>query len=74
MSEEDIALEGIRRMEQFYHRIGMPINMRELGISPSDQQIRDMAESCNKAVGGRIGSAMVLHLDDMINIYNMAKE
>ncbi|MBQ6374142.1 MAG: iron-containing alcohol dehydrogenase [Clostridia bacterium] len=73
MSDEDVAVAGIEAMEAFYHRIGMPINMRELGIAPTDEQIREMAESCMRATGGGIGSAKRLVLDDMIAIYNMAR-
>ena len=70
--DEAIALEGIHQMEEFYHRIGMPINMRELGITPTDEQIIAMAESCERACGGKKGSAKVLYVQDMIEIYRMA--
>ncbi len=71
--EEQIALEGIARMEKFYHRIGMPTNMRELGIEPTDEQIQAMALSCAEAAGGCKGSAKVLYPEDMVNIYRMAR-
>ena len=70
--DEAIALEGIHQMEEFYHRIGMPINMRELGITPTDEQIIAMAESCERACGGKKGSAKVLYVQDLIEIYRMA--
>ena len=70
--DDAIALEGIRRMEEFYHRIGMPVNMRELGINPTDDQIIAMADSAMDASGGKKGSAKVLHREDVINIYRMA--
>jgi alcohol dehydrogenase YqhD (iron-dependent ADH family) len=70
--DEQIALEGIARMEDFYHRIGMPVNMRELGIAPTEAQILAMAASCAEAVGGKKGSARVLWPEDMVNIYRMA--
>ena len=73
MSDEETALEGVRRMEDFYHRIGMPVNMKELGIEPTDEQIEEMADSCMRATGGGIGSAKHLNKDDMITIYKMAK-
>ena len=71
--EEQIALEGIASMEEFYHRIGMPINMRELGIEPTDEQILAMAKSCAEAAGGCKGSAKVLYCDDMVSIYLVAR-
>lgn len=73
MSDEEIALTGIKKMEQFYHRIGMPVNMKELGIEPTDEQIEQMAGSCARAAGGHKGSAKVLYKDDMIKIYHAAR-
>ena len=71
--DEQIALEGIARMEDFYHRIGMPVNMRELGIEPTEDQIHALADGCAKASGGSKGSAKVLYHEDMVNIYRLAK-
>ena len=72
MTDEDMALAGIAAMEDFYHSIDMPVNMSELGIHPTEEQILEMAASCARAVGGCIGSAKVLHEEDMIKIYKMA--
>ena len=72
-NDEETALKGIEAMEAFYHRIGMPVNMRELGIDPTDEQILEMAESCSNAVGGRIGSAKPLYQRDFAEIYRMAR-
>ena len=72
-SEEATALKGIEAMEDFYHRIGMPVNMTELGIHPDDEQILQMAGSCAKAVGGSKGSAKKMQLEDMIEVYRMAR-
>lgn len=71
-SDEEIALAGISAVEAFYHAIGMPTNMRELGIEPSQEQIAEMARRCVVAAGGQIGSAKVLDEKDMIAIYKMA--
>lgn len=70
--DEEIALKGIAAMEEFYHSINMPINMKELGINPTNEQIEEMATSCIKATGGGIGSAKMLKKEDMIKIYKMA--
>lgn len=71
-SEEEIACKGILAMENFYHRIGMPTNLKELGICPTEEQIREMAERCIEACGGRTGSAKKLALEDMVAIYRAA--
>lgn len=73
-SDEEVALKGIERMEDFYHTIGMPTNFKELGIQPTNEQIREMAEGCIAACGGPRGSAKKLYLEDMIKIYNLANE
>lgn len=71
-SEEEIARKGICAMEDFYHRIGMPTNLKELGICPTEEQIQEMAERCIEACGGHTGSAKKLTLEDMVAIYRTA--
>lgn len=71
-TDEEIALRGIEAMEDFYHSIDMPVNMTELGIHPTEEQILQMAHGCRLATGGQIGSAKVLQEEDMIKIYRMA--
>ena len=68
----ETAEKGIAAMEDFYHSIGMPINMKELGITPTDEQIHEMAVSCAEACGGSKGSAKKLYRDDFLAIYNMS--
>ena len=68
-TDEEIALKGIEAMEDFYRSINMPTNMRELGISPTDDELKTMAHKCAVGVGGASGSAMVLHEEDMLAIY-----
>ena len=71
-TEEETALRGIEAMEQFYHEIGMPINMKELGIEPTDEQCREMARRGAEACGGSRGSAKVMYEEDMYNVFKMA--
>ena len=62
-TDKETAEAGIHAMEEFYHRIGMPMNIRELGITPSNDQILDMAERCLTASGNN--TAARLHLISM---------
>ncbi len=71
-TDEETALRGIAAMEDFYHSIGMPVNMRELGITPTEEQIDEMARRCIAAAGGPKGSAKLLDLEDMKEIYRRA--
>lgn len=72
-TDNEIAEAGICAMEQFYRSIGMPTNMRELGIMPSDDQIFDMANRCMIASGNHTGSAKKLAVDDAVEIYKNAR-
>lgn len=72
-TDETIAETGIHAMEQFYHEIGMPTNMKELGIAPTDRQIEEMAKKCMIACGNHTGSAKKLSEKDMIQIYKNAR-
>ncbi len=72
-SDEEIALKGIEAMEDFYREIKMPTNLRELGISASDADLKLMAHKCSVSVGGCGGSARKLKEDDMYEIYKMSR-
>ena len=71
-TDEETALKGIEAMEDFFRSIGMPTNLKELGVEPSEDDIRLLAKNCAIATGGKIGSAKVLHEEDMANIFRMA--
>lgn len=73
-SDEETALKGIEAQEEFYRKIGMPTNLKELGIHPTEAQLHELAHRCSIAVGGQVGSAMVLRENDMYGIYKMAAE
>ena len=44
----------------------MPINLHELGIDPTDDQIKEMAEKCVATGGGTVGFFQPLNKDDII--------
>lgn len=71
-SREETALKGIEAMEDFYRSIQMPTNLKELGITPTDDQLKTMAHMCSVAAGGLKGSAKKLAEEDMLKIYQMA--
>lgn len=69
---EKTALEGIRRLEQFYTSIGMPITMAELGI-PNDR-LREMADKCKETDTSdhTTGHFVRLTHDDVFEVYKIA--
>jgi hypothetical protein len=70
---EGICEAGIAAMEDFYRSIGMPTNMKELGIEPTDEQIRAMAAGAARACGGSRGTAKLLFEEDFVKIYENAR-
>ena len=68
-SDKEIALKGIEAMEDFFRKIHMPTNLRELGINPTEEEYVDMAHKCAVGVGGTKGSAKLLGEKDMLAIY-----
>ncbi len=72
-SDEETALKGIEAMEDFYRRINMPTNLRELGVDATDEDLAVMAHKCVVGVGGSMGSAKLLNEDDMLAIFKAAR-
>ena len=68
-SDEEIALKGIEATESFFRRINMPVNLRELGVTPTEEELADMAHKCAVGAGGGAGSAKLLREEDMLAIY-----
>ncbi len=71
-SDRELALKGIKVMEDFFHEIKMPISIPELGIKPTDDQLVMMAHKCIEAGGGQKGAARILHEPDVLAIYREA--
>ncbi len=71
---EGTGLRGIEAWEMFCKSVGMPVRMSELGINPTNEEIRHMAQGAIDARGGdHCGSFMELHVDDVIKILEMAR-
>ncbi len=66
---EGTALEGIRRTEEFFKRIGMPTTLREADIL--DDRFEEMAEKATEF--GKLGGFVRLDKTDVVEIYKIAK-
>lgn len=64
-SDEETALRGIEALEDFFRRIGMPTNLREPGVSATDEDLALMAHKCAVGVNGAKGSALLLREENM---------
>lgn len=71
-NEMKVILEGIRRMEEFFRSIGMPTDIKGLGVVPTEEELHLMAEKCAEATGGHVGSALTLYEEDMYRIFKDA--
>lgn len=66
---ENVALEGIRELEQFFKNISLPTKLNEVDI-PSDR-FMEMAKKATEK--GPLGNFLKLETKDVINILNLAK-
>lgn len=71
-SDEEISLKGIEAMEDFYRMVNMPVSLQELGIKPTEDQLKTLAKMCSVTTNDSAGSAKILHEADMYAIYKMA--
>lgn len=72
-TDEEIIMKGIEAVENWYHDIKMPTNLRELGVEPTEEELIDMAHKCAVGVNGCMGSAKLLYEADMLAILKAAK-
>lgn len=71
---ENTALAGIEAVEEFYRKIQMPTNLRELGLdSVSDEAIHEMATKCTGNDSTKIGNFVPLTTADIEKILKMAR-
>ena len=71
---DETAEKGIRAVEEFYHKIGMPINIHELlGREITTDEIEEMVKKCSRGGTLKLGSIEVIDAEAMRKIYQMAK-
>jgi hypothetical protein len=70
---EATAYKAIEAWEEWCRKIGMPTNLKELGVTPTDAQIEEMAEKCVATGNGHVGFFQTLYKEDVIKIFEMAR-
>ena len=70
VTQEEIALEGIARLEAFYRSLGLATTLHESGIGSED--FDRMAERCAAMMGGVVGKFVPLQAADCKAIYELA--
>lgn len=66
---EKTALEGIKRLSDFFKELGLPLTLKELNIP--DDRFGEMAAKYEET--GVVGSIMELKKEDVVNILKLAK-
>lgn len=69
---EQTILEGIKRLEAFYHRIGLATTLAEINI-PADR-LEEMADKCTDYGRYKVGGFVKLNRDDVLKIYQLASK
>lgn len=70
-SETEIALEGVRRLEVFYQSLGMPIRLRDAGITNLNRE--KLAARALPTENAAVGEYIKLHRADIEEIYKLAE-
>ena len=68
---ETTAWEGIRRLEDFYRRLGMPLTLRELSVP--DDRLEEMAVKAMKPWLKSVGGVSQFNRDDILNVLKLAR-
>ncbi|MBU2699949.1 alcohol dehydrogenase YqhD (iron-dependent ADH family) [Sporomusaceae bacterium BoRhaA] len=70
---EITAMEGIKKTEEFFTSLDMPINLSQLGVGKlTDAQIEEMANKCCNFGKRVVGTLKPLKAEDIKKIYHMA--
>lgn len=70
---KETAEKGIEAMEEFYRSIHMPTDLKELGIEPTDEEIKELARKCSFDGSRTIGCVKKLDQEDIYQIYMRAR-
>lgn len=71
-NDVETANRGIDAMEDFFHSIGMPTRISEMGITPSDEDLHELAYKCTFMDTRTIGQFVVLDKEAIYEIYKKA--
>jgi len=70
---EELALEGIETIENYFVSIGMPVRLSELGIEITDAHIEEMSEKCTFFGQRELLDYKNLGKEEIKEIYNLAR-
>ncbi len=65
---EAAAREGIRRLEEFFRRIGLPVTLKGLGVG--GDRLAEMARKCTER--GQVGNFVKMGQGEVMDVYKLA--
>ncbi len=68
---EQTAREGIRRLEEFYHQLGMPITLSEMNVP--DDRLEEMANKAMKPWISHVGNVSKFKAADILEVLKLAR-
>ncbi|MDE6373641.1 MAG: iron-containing alcohol dehydrogenase [Clostridia bacterium] len=71
-TREELALKGIDAAVEWFASLGLPTSIKQIGVNPTDEDLRLMAKKCADNNGGAKGSCKVLKEEDMLAVYRAA--
>ncbi|MCI5649404.1 MAG: iron-containing alcohol dehydrogenase [Fusicatenibacter sp.] len=72
-TQHKMAVEGIEKTVVFFESLGMPVNLRGLGIEPSDEDLRALALDATMKDTVKLSRIRGLGAQEVYEIYQMAK-
>lgn len=71
-TREELALKGIEACVEWFAGMGLPTSVKELGVNPTDDELKLMASKWAANNGGEKGSCKKLKESDALAIYTAA--
>ncbi|SFG20227.1 iron-containing alcohol dehydrogenase [Oribacterium sp. WCC10] len=70
--DEKAAIAGIEKTENFFKSIGMPVSLKELGVNPTDEDIRELSLDATMQDTVKLSRIRPLSAADIEKIYRAA--
>ena len=70
-SPEKTAIEGIKKLKDFFKSLGLPVDLKGLGIA--DNRLDEMASKATKSDTSTVGNFVTLNKNDVYNILKLAE-
>ena len=71
--EKEAALAGIEATEAYFRAIGMPTSLTELGVDPSEEDLRELSLNATMNDTVKLSRLKPLGAEEVLEIYHMAR-